>query len=67
MTPSASHDLAQRLERGPEVLDEDLRLLPGRKVPPFVEPVVMNELGKRFWTPPFGSRLDDAIGAGFYA
>src|SRR5260221_3790396 len=51
MTPSASRVSAQRLERGPEFLGEGLRLLPGRKVPAFVEPVVMNEFGKRFLCP----------------
>jgi hypothetical protein len=48
MTPTASTVSAQRPERGPELLDKDLLLLPGRKVPAFVEPVVMNQFGMNF-------------------
>ena len=58
MTPSAFKVSAQRLERGPELLDEDLRLLPGRKVPAFVEPVVMDQFGKRFLCPTPRSCID---------
>src|SRR6476661_4952334 len=39
--------LAKRPEPGADLLAEELRLLPGRKVPAFVELVVMNELGIR--------------------
>src|SRR5207247_8439169 len=36
---------AQRSERRPQLLGEELRLFPGGKVPPFVELVVIDELG----------------------
>src|SRR6202011_948388 len=41
--------LAQRLERRTKLGHEDLWLFPGRKVPAFVELVVMNELGIGFF------------------
>src|SRR3712207_6828454 len=47
----ASKLSAQWLERGPDLLDEDLRLLPSRKVAAFVEPAEMNQFGKRFLCP----------------
>jgi hypothetical protein len=37
--------LAQGLERCSELRTEELRLLPGRKVPAFVELVVVDEVG----------------------
>src|ERR1700680_5237014 len=39
--------LAQRFECSPQLLREELWLLPGRKVPAFGEPVVVNEFGIR--------------------
>src|SRR3954451_20350125 len=49
---------AQRLEGGPELLDEELRLLPSREVPAFVEPVVVNQLWERFFCPTPRSCID---------
>src|SRR5215510_3875239 len=43
--PSASSSSAQRLERRPEFLSENLRLLPRGEVAPFVDLVVVVEVG----------------------
>ena len=48
----------QRLERGAHLVNEKVRLLPGGKVPAFVEPVEMDQLGIRFLCPTLRGDID---------
>ena len=54
----ASSRITQRLERRSHFGGEDRRLLPGREVAAFVEPVVVNELGIGSLRPAPRGRID---------
>jgi hypothetical protein len=56
--PKSSARFAEWAEPGADLLCEELRLLPGRKVPAFVDLVVVDELGIRLFCPTPRGRAD---------